>query len=164
MKRLLLLVLLFTSLGISADSKQSTTTNNLEVTVSGGYQVEVYKGLKHMFSFDCRPYISCEIFTTTKDDPSYKLFDGRVYASDDLKPLAINNIEEVVGYNTNFYDGTIRFFITVTTPSATTGSATMYIINTETGAVAVNATEWDWFRYGMTKPKANSSCFNIVYC
>ena len=164
MKRLLLLVLLFTSLGISADSKKSVTINNLEVTVTGEYKVEAYKGAKHMFSFDCRPYISCEIFTTTKDDPSYKLFDGRVHASDDLKSLAINNIEEVIGSNTNFYDGTIRFFITVTTPSATTGSATMYIINTETGAVAVNATEWDWFRYGMTKPKANNSCFNIVYC
>jgi len=165
MKRLLLLILLISSFGLSADANKSTTIKNLEVTVTGGYQVEVYKGMKHMFSFDCRPYISCEIFTTTKDDPSYKLFDGRVYASDDLKPLAINNIEEVVGYNTNFYDGTISFFVTTTTPSATTGSATIYIINTETGAVAVKATEWDWFRYGMTKPKLkNNSCFNIVYC
>ena len=117
-----------------------------------------------MFSFDCRPYISCEIFTTTKQDPSYKLSDGRVYSSDDLKSLAINNIKEVVGSNTNFYDGTIRFFITTTTPSATTGSATMYTINTETGGVAVNAKEWDWFRTGMPKPKSNNSCFNIVYC
>ena len=164
MKRLLLLILLISSFGLSADANKSTTIKNLEVTVTGEYQVEVYKGVKHMFSFDCRPYISCEIFTTTKDDPSYKLFDGRVYASDDLKPLAINNIEEVVGYNTNFYDGTIRFFVVKTTPSATTGSATMYTINTETGTVAVNATEWDWFRYGMTKPKANNSCFNIAYC
>ena len=164
MKRLLLLVLLFTSLGISADSKKSVTINNLEVTVTGEYKVEAYKGAKHMFSFDCRPYISCEIFTTTTQDPSYKLFDGRVHASDDLKSLAINNIEEVIGSNTNFYDGTIRFFITVTTPSATTGSATMYTINTETGAVALNAKEWDWFRYGMTKPKVNNSCFNVVYC
>ena len=72
MKRLLLLVLLFTSLGISADSKKSVTINNLEVTVTGEYKVETYKGAKHMFSFDCRPYISCEIFTTTKQDPSYK--------------------------------------------------------------------------------------------
>jgi len=40
----------------------------------------------------------------------------------------------------------------------------MYTINTETGAVAVNAKEWDWFRYGMPKPKANNSCFNVVYC
>ena len=118
MKRLLLLVLLFTSLGISADSKKSVTINNLEVTVTGEYKVEAYKGAKHMFSFDCRPYISCEIFTTTKQDPSYKLFDGRVHASDDLKSLAINNIEEVIGSNTNFYDGTIRFFVTTTTPSA----------------------------------------------
>jgi len=164
MKRLLLLVLLFTSLGISADSKQSTTIKNLEVIVTGEYKVEAYKGAKHMFSFDCRPYIMCEIFTTTKDDPSYKLSDGRVYASDDLKPLVINNIEEVMGYNTNFYDGTIRFFVVKTTPSATTGSATMYTINTETGTVAVNAKEWDWFRYGMPKPKANNSCFSVAYC
>jgi len=164
MKRLLLLILLISSFGLSADANKSTTIKNLEVTVTGEYQVEVYKGMKHMFSFDCRPYILCEIFTTTKDDPSYKLSDGRVYASDDLKPLAINNIEEVVGYNTNFYDGTIHFFVVKTTPSATTGSATMYTINTETGTVAVNATEWDWFRYGMTKPKTNDSCFNIVYC
>jgi len=164
MKRILLLILLISSFGLSADANKSTTIKNLEVTVTGEYKVEVYKGMKHMFSFDCRPYISCEIFTTTKDDPSYKLFDGRVHASDDLKSLAISNIEEVIGSNTNFYDGTISFFITITTPSATTGSATMYIINTETGAVAVNSTEWDWFRYGMTKPKSNNSCFNIVYC
>ena len=69
-----------------------------------------------------------------------------------------------MGYSTNFYDGTIRFFVVKTTPSATTGSATMYTINTETGTVAVNAKEWDWFRYGMPKPKANNSCFNIAYC
>ena len=164
MKRLFLLILLISSFGLSADANKSTTIKKLEVTVTGEYKVEVYKGMKHMFSFDCRPYISCEIFTTTKDDPSYKLSDGRVYASDDLKPLAINNIEEVVGYNTNFYDGTIHFFVVKTTPSATTGSATMYAINTETGTVAVNAREWDWFRYGMPKPKANNSCFSVAYC
>ena len=164
MKRILFLLLLFSSFGLSADSSKTLTINNLDIIVTGEYKVEVYKGIKHMFSFDCRPYIMCEIFTTTKQDPSYKLSDGRVYASDDLKSLAINNIEEVVGSNTNFYDGTIRFFITTTTPSATTGSATMYTINTETGGVAVNAKEWDWFRTGMPKPKSNNSCFNIVYC
>ena len=164
MKKLLLLILLITSFGLSADSNKSKTIKNLEVAVTGEYQVEVYKGMKHVFSFDCRPYILCEIFTTTEQNPSYKLFDGVIQSSDDLKPLAIDNIEEVVGYNTNFYDGTIRFFVVKTTPSATTGSATMYTINTETGAVAVNTKEWDWFRYGMTKPKANNSCFNIAYC
>ena len=164
MKRLLILLICSISISISADSLQSRTINNLEITVTGEYKIEVYKEMKHMFSFDCRPYIMCEIFTTTKKDPSYKLSDGRVYASDDLKSLALNNIEEVVGTNTNFYDGTIRFFITTTTPSATTGSATMYTINTETGSVAVNAKEWDWFRTGMPKPKINNSCFNIIYC
>ena len=164
MKHLLILLICAFSLSSSADSLQSRTINNLKITVTGEYKVEVYKGAKHMFSFDCRPHIMCEIFTTTRKDPSYKLSDGRVYASDDLKSLAINNIEEVVGSNTNFYDGTIRFFITTTTPSATTGSATMYTINTETGGVAVNATEWDWFRYGMPEPKKNNNCFSIAYC
>ena len=151
MKRILLLVLLFSSFGLSADSKKSITINNLEVTVTGENKIEVYKDNEHMFSFDCRPYVMCEIFTTTKKDPEYKMTDGVVYESTDLKPLAIENIEEVVGYNTNFYDGTIRFFITITTPSATSGSTSMYTINTETGGVAVNSTEWDWFRYGMWK-------------
>ena len=164
MKRLLLLVLLFSSFGMSADSNKSITINNLEVTVTGEYRVEIYKGVKHMFSFDCRPYMMCEIFTTTKEDPKYKMMDGMVYESDDLKPLALDNIKEVVGYNTNFYDGNIRFFVTITTPSASTGSRTMYTINTETGGVAVNIEEWDWYRYGMTKPKGNDRCISIAYC
>ena len=85
MKRLLLLILLFSSIGISADSKKSLTIKNLEVTVTGEYKVEIYKDMKHMFSFDCRPYMMCEIFTTTKEDPKYKMMDGMVYESDDLK-------------------------------------------------------------------------------
>jgi len=164
MKRFVFLILLLSSFGLSADSNKSLTINNLDITVTGEYKVEVYKGVKHMFSFDCRPYIMCRIYTTTKKDPEYKMMDGMVYESADLKPLAIENIEEVVGYNTNFYDGNIRFFISLTTPSATTGSATMYTINTETGGVAVNATEWDWFRYGMPEPKKNNNCFSIAYC
>ena len=163
MKRLLLVFLILSS-NLFAEQGETIQINNLKVTVTGEYKVEVYKDHKHMFSFDCRPHISCEIFTTTKDDPSYKLSDGRVYASDDLQPLTLENIEEVVGTNTNFYDGTISFFITTTTPSATTGSATMYTINTEVGSVAINAKEWDWFVTGMPKPKRNNSCFNIVYC
>jgi len=164
MKRFVFLIVLLSSFGLSADSNKSLTINNLDITVTGEYKVEVYKGVKHMFSFDCRPYIMCRIYTTTKKDPEYKMMDGMVYESADLKPLAIENIEEVVGYNTNFYDGNIRFFISLTTPSATTGSATMYTINTETGGVAVNATEWDWFRYGMPEPKKNNNCFSIAYC
>ena len=150
MKRILFIFLLLSS-SIFAEQGKTTQINNLKVTVTGEYKVEVYKGHKHMFSFDCRPFVLCEIFTTTKKDPEYKMTDGIVYESTDLKQLAIENIEEVVGYNTNFYDGTIRFFITITTPSATSGSTSMYTINTETGGVAVNSTEWDWFRYGMWK-------------
>ena len=164
MKRLLLLVLLFSSIGISADSKKSLTIKNLEVTVTREYKVEIYKDMKHMFSFDCRPYMMCEIFTTTKEDPKYKMMDGMVYESIDLKPLALENIKEVVGYNTNFYDGNIRFFITITSATAAAGSITTYTINTETGGVQVSIEEWDWFRTGMPKPEENNSCFSIAYC
>ena len=52
MKRILLLVLLFSSFGLSADSSKSLTINNLEVSVTGEYKVEIYKDMKHMFSFD----------------------------------------------------------------------------------------------------------------
>ena len=83
MKHLLILLICAFSLSSSADSLQSRTINNLKITVTGEYKVEVYKGAKHMFSFDCRPYIMCEIFTTTIQDPSYKLSDGIVYASND---------------------------------------------------------------------------------
>ena len=163
MKRVLLIFLILSS-NLFAGQSETIKINNLKVTVTGENKVQVYKDHKHMFSFDCHPYILCEIFTTTKKDPEYKMMDGMVYESADLKPLAIENIEEVVGYNTNFYDGNIRFFISLTTPSATTGSATMYTINTETGGVAINAIEWDWFRYGMPKPKNNNNCFSIAYC
>ena len=44
MKRLLILLLLFSSFGLSADSNKSVTINNLEITVTGEYKVEAYKG------------------------------------------------------------------------------------------------------------------------
>ena len=117
MKRLLLVFLILSS-NLFAGQGETIQINNLKVTVTGENKIEVYKDREHMFSFDCRPYVLCEIFTTTKQDPEYKMMDGMVYESDDLKPLAIENIEEVVGYNTNFYDGNISFFITTTTPTA----------------------------------------------
>ena len=133
MKRILLLLLLFSSFGLSADSSKTLTINNLDISVTGEYKVEVYKGMKHMFSFDCRLYTMCEIFTTTKQDPEYKMIDGMVYESDDLKPLAIENIKEVI--DIGFYGGNIIRFFVITSPTATTGSRTMYKINTETGGV-----------------------------
>ena len=163
MKRVLLIFLILSS-NLFAGQGETIQINNLKVTVTGDNKIEVYKDREHMFSFDCRPYVLCEIFTTTKQDPEYKMMDGMVYESADLKPLAIENIEEVVGYNTNFYDGNIRFFVTITTPTAAYGHRTMYTVNTETGGVAVNRKEWDWYRYGMPKPKSNRSCVNIAYC
>ena len=164
MKRLLILLICTFSISSSAHSVYYRTINNLDITVTDEYKVEVYKEGKHIFSYDCRPHLICEIWTTTKDDPRYKMMDGMVYESADLKPLAIENIEEVVGYNTNFYDGNIRFFVTITTPTAAYGHRTMYTINTETGGVALNREEWDWYRYGMPKPKNNNSCTSIAYC
>ena len=132
MKKLLLIVLLLAQ-PIYADLIKSSTINNLDISVTGEYKVEVYKGMKHMFSFDCRLYTMCEIFTTTKKDPEYKMIDGMVYESDDLKPLAIENIKEVI--DIGFYGGNIIRFFVITSPTATTGSRTMYKINTETGGV-----------------------------
>ena len=104
MKRILFIFLLLSS-SIFAEQGKTTQINNLKVTVTGDNKIEVYKDHEHMFSFDCRPFVLCEIFTTTKKDPEYKMTDGIVYESTDLKTLAIENIEEVVGHNTNFYDG-----------------------------------------------------------
>ena len=164
MKRFVFLIVLLSTFGLSADSNKSLTINNLNVTVTGEYKVEVYKGVKHMFSFDCRPYVMCRIYTTTKEDPEYKMMDGMVYESDDLKPLTIENIKEVIEGNANYSHGALRFFVTITTPTAAYGHRTMYTINTETGGVALNREEWDWYRYGMPKPKNNNSCFSIAYC
>ena len=164
MKRLLILLICAFSLSSSAHSVYYRTINNLDITVTDEYKVEVNKDSKHIFSYDCRPHLICKIWTTTKDDPDFKMMDGMIYESDDLKPLSIDNIEEFVGYNTNFYDGNIRFFVTISTPTAAYGHSSMYRINTETGGVAVNKEEWDWYRYGMPKPDVDNSCSNIVYC
>tara|TARA_B100001093_G_C26709930_1_gene962981 strand:- start:83 stop:577 length:495 start_codon:yes stop_codon:yes gene_type:complete len=160
----LLLILFFFSFGLSAEPSKSKIIKNLDITVTGEYKVEIYKDEKHMFSFDCRPYMICEIFTTTKVNPSYKLLDGSVHSSDDLKSLTIDNIEEVVGNNPNFYDGNIMFFITTSSPTASYGTATLYVINTDEGSVQVRSTEYDWFRSGMDKPKIDNSCNNLKYC
>ena len=109
MKRFLILLLLFSSFGLSADSNKALTINNLEITVTGEYKVEAYIGAKHMFSFDCRPYMMCEIWTTTKNDPEYKMMDGVIYESADLKPLAIENIVAVVEGNANYSHVNIKF-------------------------------------------------------
>ena len=163
MKRILLIFLILSS-NLFAEQDETILINNLKVTVTGENKIEVYKDREHMFSFDCRPYVLCEIFTTTKQDPEYKMREGMVYESDDLKPLAIENIEEIIEGNANYSHGNIRFFITTTTPTAAFGSRTMYTINTETGGVAEYREEWDWYRYGMPKPKKNNSCASIAYC
>ena len=113
MKRFALLSLIFISFGLSADTSKSKTINNLTVTVHGRDFVEIYKGDKHIFSFDCNEMYLCNIYTTTKDDPVYRIMDGMVYEqeSEDLLQLTLDNIQEVVGTNTNFYDGTISFFV-----------------------------------------------------
>ena len=117
MKRFVLLSLIFLSFGLSADTSKSKTINNLTVTVHGGDVlahgkdfVEVYKGDKHIFSFDCNEMFLCNIYTTTKNDPVYRIMDGMVYEqeSEDLLQLTLDNVQEVVGTNTNFYEGTIK--------------------------------------------------------
>ena len=154
MKRFALLSLIFISFGLSADTSKSKTINNLTVTVHGRDFVEIYKGDKHIFSFDCNEMYLCNIYTTTKDDPVYRIMDGMVYEqeSEDLLQLTLDNIQEVVGTNTNFYDGTISFFVSYAGATGAYGNNTMYTINTERGSVSMLRKEYYHYIYGMAKP------------
>ena len=154
MKRLLLLAFIFASFGLSADTNNSLTVNNLSVTVHNKNFVEVYKGSKHIFSYDCERNVMCNIYTTTKDDPQYRIFDGVIYEpeSQDLIPLALENIEEVMGGNSNFYDGTISFFVSRGGATGAYGNNTLYSINTESGGVSMSREEHYHWIYGMAKP------------
>ena len=154
MKRFALLSLIFLSFGLSADTSKSKTINNLTVTVHGRDFVEVYKGDKHIFSFDCNEMYLCNIYTTTKDDPVYRIMDGMVYEqeSEDLLQLTLANVQEVVGTNTNFYDGTISFFVSYAGATGAYGNNTMYTINTERGSVSMLRKEYYHYIYGMAKP------------
>jgi hypothetical protein len=154
MKRFALLSLIFLSFGLSADTSKSKTINNLTVTVHGTDFVEVYKDDKHIFSFDCNEMYLCNIYTTTKDDPVYRIMDGMVYEqeSEDLLQLTLDNVQEVVGTNTNFYDGTISFFVSYAGATGAYGNNTMYTINTERGSVSMLRKEYYHYLYGMAKP------------
>ena len=154
MKRFALLSLIFLSFGLSADTSKSKTINNLTVTVHGRDFVEVYKGDKHIFSFDCNEIFLCNIYTTTKNDPVYRIMDGMVYEqeSEDLLKLTLDNVQEVVGTNTNFYDGTISFFVSYAGATGAYGNNTMYTINTERGSVSMLRKEYYHYIYGMGKP------------
>ena len=154
MKRFALLSLIFISFGLSADTSKSKTINNLTVTVHGRDFVEVYKGDKHIFSFDCNEMFLCNIYTTTKKDPVYRIMDGMVYEqeSEDLLQLTLDNVQEVVGTNTNFYDGTISFFVSYAGATGAYGNNTMYTINTERGSVSMLRKEYYHYIYGMAKP------------
>tara|TARA_B100000795_G_C22720448_1_gene407202 strand:+ start:633 stop:1112 length:480 start_codon:yes stop_codon:yes gene_type:complete len=154
MQRLLILILLLSSFGLSADTSKSKIINNLTVTVHNKKFIEVYKGLKHMFSYDCGPNVMCNIYTTTKDDPVYRIFDGVVYTpeSEDLMPLKLENIREIKGSNPNFYDGSISIFVSRGAASGAYGNNTMYRINTESGSVSMSREEYYHYLYGMAKP------------
>tara|TARA_B110000967_G_C18835565_1_gene536506 strand:- start:815 stop:1294 length:480 start_codon:yes stop_codon:yes gene_type:complete len=154
MKRLLLLILIFSSFGLSADTSKSKSINNLTVTVHNKKFIEVYKGLKHVFSYDCGPSFMCNIYTTMKDDPVYRIFDGVVYRpeSEDLMPLKLENIEEIKGSNPNFYDGSISIFVSRGAASGAYGNNTMYRINTEHGSVSMSKDEYYHYLYGMASP------------
>ena len=163
MKRILLLIICAFTLSSSAHSVYYRTIDNLDITVTDEYKVEVYKEGKHMFSFDCSKHLMCRIHTTTSEDPQYKASDGRVTSSDDLKPLTIQNIEATQSYNTAL-SPKIRFFVTLSSATAASGEFTLYTIDTKTGGVQVNKDEWNWFRYGMPKPEEDDSCTSIAYC
>jgi hypothetical protein len=161
MKRLLLLVLIFSSVGLSADTSKTKIIKNLTVTVHGGDAlahgrdfVEVHKGNKHIFSFDCNEMYLCNIYTSTKENPVYRIFDGMIYEpeSEDMLQLTVDNVQEIVGDNPNFYDGTISFFVSHAGATGAYGNNTMYRINTELGSVSMFRQENYHYLYGMAKP------------
>ena len=154
MKRLLLLTLTLLSFGLTADSVKSKKINNLTVTVHNRNFVEVYKGSKHVFSYDCGPSVMCNIYTTTMEDPVYQIRDGVINneESKDLLPLSLEGVEEIMGTNPNFYDGTISFFVSRGAASGAYGNNTIYRINTESGGVSMSREEYYYWIYGMAKP------------
>ena len=89
MKRFALLSLIFLSFGLSADTIKSKTINNLTITVHNRNFVEVYKGPKHIFSYDCDQNVMCNIYTTLKEEPVYQIRDGVINNEEsiDLLPL-----------------------------------------------------------------------------
>ena len=154
MKRFALLFIIFLSFGLSADTVKSKTINNLTVTVHNRSFVEVYKGSKHIFSYDCGQNVMCNIYTTLKEEPVYQIRDGVINNEEsiDLLPLSLEGVKELMGTNPNFYDGTISFFVSRGAASGAYGNNTMYRINTESGGVSMSREEHYYWIYGMAKP------------
>jgi len=145
----------FASLYDSSGGSQSVKFDELTVTVTGTYKVEVFKADKHVFSYDCSNSILCELFTTNESNPEYVYSDGLVQSSETVLPISIENINRFTEGNANYTANFIAIIASRTSATGAWGERYYYKINTETGGVQINNIGWDWMRYGMSKPASD---------
>ena len=155
MIRLLIVLLLLSNSAIASwhlavvDKAQ---INNLTVSITGDYKVEVYKESKHKFSFDCSQYLKCVLFITNEEAPKYDYLDGLVQPSETVLKLPIDNINIMVFTNDDQTVSYIAFVVSEANETGAWGQTTHYQIDTDTGGVLINKREWDWLQFGMPKP------------
>ena len=129
----------------------------LTVSVTDQFKVEVFLKNKHVFSYNCQHHIFCNIYSTSKENPKYKIIDGGIEESDDLALLAIENILKT-------YDGNLRFFVEKIHPRGTSGQIEQYAIDIVTGSVEERVYKWNRYQNGMPKPSGDKPCVNMFLC
>jgi len=145
----------FASLHDSSGVSESTQINQLTVTVTGTFKIEVYRADKHVFSYDCSNSFICVLFTTSDSNPEYVYSDGLVQSSETVLPISIENINRFTEGNANYTANFIAIIASRTSATGAWGERYYYKINTETGGVQINNIGWDWMRYGMSKPASD---------
>ena len=130
----------------------------LTVSVTDHFKVEVFLKNKHVFSYNCRHHIFCMIFSTSKENPAYKISDGFIEESDDLVPLfSIGDLQKT-------YDGKLRFLVEKIHPRGTVGQIEQYAINIITGTVEERIYKWNRYLNGMPESSADEHCVNMFLC
>jgi len=130
----------------------------LTVSVTDHFKVEVFKEEKHIFSYDCRHHIFCMIFSTSKENPAYKISDGYIEESDDLVPLfSIDNLQKT-------YDGKLIFLVEKIHPRGTVGQIEQHAINIINGTVEERIYKWNRYLNGMPEPSDDEPCVNMFLC
>ena len=130
----------------------------LTVSVTDQFKVEVFLKNKHVFSYNCRHHIFCMIFSTSKENPAYKISDGFIEESDDLVPLFS------IRYLQKTYDGKLRFLVEKIHPRGTVGQIEQYAIDIVTGSVEERIYKWNRYQNGMPEPSGDEPCVNMFLC
>lgn len=139
----------------SSGESHSVQIDQLTITVTGIYKIEVYKADKHVFSYDCSNSLMCELFTTSEGKPEYVYSDGMVQPSESVLEISVGNIKRFTEGNVNYSANFIAIIVSRTSATGAWGERYYYKINTDTGGVQINNIGWDWMRYGMSKPASD---------